>query len=56
MYGITREVIGNSVVTSIFAGQYIYVYTVFEDDSGIDNLQIIIVTPALLTGIAMVRP
>ena len=54
--GITREVIGNSVVTSIFTGNYVYVYTVFEDDSGIDNLQIILLSPAPATGVAMVGP
>jgi hypothetical protein len=54
--GITREVTSNSVVTSIFVGQYIYVYTIFTDDSSIDNLQIIVLSPAPLTGVAMVGP
>jgi len=52
-FGITREVIPGGVVTSIFAGQYIYVYSVFEGDSSIDNLQIII-NPNWQTGVAMV--
>jgi hypothetical protein len=54
--GITREMTSNSAVTSIFVGQYIYVYTIYTDDSSIDNLQIIILSPALPTGVAMVGP
>ncbi|HKY53789.1 MAG TPA: right-handed parallel beta-helix repeat-containing protein, partial [Anaerolineales bacterium] len=45
MFGITREKTSNSVVTSIFVGNYTYVYTAFEDDSGIESLQIIVVNP-----------
>ena len=45
MFGITRERTSNSVVTSIFVGNYTYVYTAFEDDSGIESLQIIVVNP-----------
>ena len=58
VYGITREVTSSGFVTSIFAGQYIYVYTIYDADvePSLDNLQIILVTPAPLTGIAMVRP
>jgi len=58
VYGITREVTSSGFVTSIFAGQYIYVYTIYNADvePSLDNLQIILVTPAPLTGIAMVRP
>ena len=48
LFGITRENIGNGVVTSIFVGQYVYVYTVYQDDSSIDNLQIILLSPAPL--------
>jgi hypothetical protein len=45
MFGITRERTSNSVVTSIFVGNYTYVYTAFEDDSSIETLQIIVVSP-----------
>jgi hypothetical protein len=45
MFGITRERTSNSVVTSIFVGNYTYVYTAFEDDASIDTLQIIVVNP-----------
>jgi len=58
VYGITREVISNGVVTSIFAGQYIYVYTIYDVDAepSLDNLQIILLSPAPLTGVARVGP
>jgi hypothetical protein len=58
VYGITREVTSGGFVTSIFAGQYIYVYTIYNDDvePSLDNLQIILVTPAPVTGVAMVGP
>jgi hypothetical protein len=56
LFGITREAISNGTVTSIFAGNYVYVYTVYNDDLSIDNLQIIVVTPAPRTQVAMVGP
>ena len=58
MYGITREVTADAMVTSIFVGNYIYVYTIYnaDTDPSLDNLQIILVTPAPVTGVAMVGP
>ena len=58
MYGITREVTADAMVTSIFVGNYIYVYTIYnaDTDPSLDNLQIILVSPAPVTGIAMVGP
>jgi hypothetical protein len=58
LFGITREAISGGVVTSIFVGNYVYVYTVYEDDfsSSIDNLQIIALTPAPPAPVAMVMP
>ena len=58
LYGITREVTADARVTSIFVGNYIYVYTIYhaDTDPSLDNLQIILVTPAQVTGVAMVGP
>jgi hypothetical protein len=56
MFGITREAISNGMVTSIFVGNYVYVYTVYNDDSSIDNLQIIALPPALRTEVAKAGP
>ena len=57
-FGITREVTADAMVTSIFVGNYIYVYTIYnaDTDPSLDNLQIILVTPAPVTGVAMVGP
>jgi hypothetical protein len=56
LFGITREAISNGMVTSIFVGNYVYVYTVYNDDSSIDNLQIIALPPAPRTEVARVGP
>lgn len=58
MFGITREMTADTVVTSIFVGNYVYVYTIYNVDAepSLDNLQIIVLSPAPLTGIARVGP
>jgi hypothetical protein len=56
LFGITREATADAMVTSIFAGQYIYVYTIYnaDTDPSLDNLQIIFLTPAPRTQVAKV--
>ncbi|HJR82064.1 MAG TPA: right-handed parallel beta-helix repeat-containing protein [Anaerolineales bacterium] len=58
MFGITREPTTGGFVTSIFVGNYVYVYTIFDNDTDpiLDNLQIIALTPAPATEVAMVGP
>jgi hypothetical protein len=58
MFGITREATADAVVTSIFVGNYVYVYTIYNVDAepSLDNLQIIALSPAPVTGVAMVGP
>jgi hypothetical protein len=58
MFGITREPITGGVVTSIFVGNYVYVYTIYDVDvePSLDNLQIIALPPARPTKVAMVGP
>ncbi|HET9590201.1 MAG TPA: right-handed parallel beta-helix repeat-containing protein [Anaerolineales bacterium] len=58
MYGIDREVIDGATVTSIFVGNYVYVYTTYDNDTDpiLDNLQIIALNPAPTTQAAMVGP
>ena len=54
--GITRDVTADAMVTSIFVGNYIYVYTIYnaDTDPSLDNLQIIFLTPAPRTQVAKV--
>jgi hypothetical protein len=57
-FGITRDVTSTTAVTSIFVGNYVYVYTIYNTDvePSLDNLQIIALPPAPLTRVAMVGP
>jgi hypothetical protein len=57
VFGITREPISNGMVISIFVGDYIYVYTIYDNDVDpiLDNLQIIALSPAP-TQVTMVGP
>jgi hypothetical protein len=57
-FGITRDVTADAVVTSIFVGNYVYVYTIYNVDAepSLDNLQIMVLSPAPLTGVARVGP
>lgn len=55
VFGITREPLADGMVISIFVGDYIYVYTVYDNDVDpiLDNLQIIVVNPAPVIPVAM---
>jgi hypothetical protein len=57
-FGITRDVTSTVAVTSIFVGNYVYVYTIYNTDvePSLDNLQIIALPPARSTRVAMVGP
>jgi hypothetical protein len=59
VFGITREPTAGGMVTSIFVGNYVYVYTIFDNDTDpiLDNLQIIALNPAPApTQVVMVGP